>query len=317
MDIPPTTARGLDERSFLNMARKPKRAGAQGDSPCADSAGHALARTTVSRRRRRIATATLGALAFSSGITGALNAGGSANSYTGVGRLALTLIAHDGFKLDSCTANTNDNPVNDLTDNSLVNSLQNDTTTVTADFGDNGESSSATQLADAATDLVVDLGERPVITRAANFDDYDDSSDDEIGVADYLPSPGASRKLEEANFHPLPAAADPNEIPNDDGVRHQGFNDQYFVDLLDQLPYSRVVGPAEADNFVEPNPATYITFNGDDYLPRQEFYEILREMRASAGDAGTAFFGNVDFEGETPNDTFEYDIRSTYDESPS
>ncbi len=58
-------------------------------------------------RRKRFATAVLGALALTSGATAIGDASttpllGTGVRYIGVGRLAIALTSHDGFKLDSC-----------------------------------------------------------------------------------------------------------------------------------------------------------------------------------------------------------------------
>ncbi|MGV7254682.1 hypothetical protein [Mycobacterium persicum] len=64
-----------------------------------------------SRRGRLAAGAALGALTLTSGIAGIVDVTTptTANGFgVNVGRLNITLTSHGGFKLDSCTSNTND-----------------------------------------------------------------------------------------------------------------------------------------------------------------------------------------------------------------
>ncbi|AGZ54337.1 hypothetical protein B1T45_10140 [Mycobacterium kansasii] len=89
--------------------------------------------TGKSRRGRLAAGATLGALALTSGIAGIVDtsAATTANGLdVNVGRLTITLASHGGFKLDSCTSNTNDTSGSSL---SGTSSNSNDTTATTQD----------------------------------------------------------------------------------------------------------------------------------------------------------------------------------------
>lgn len=80
------------------------------------------ARATRPRRRKRAAAAALGALALTSGVTGALDIvsrpTASANgSNLGVGRLSITLTSHGGFKLDTCSSDSHQSSTSDEGDN--------------------------------------------------------------------------------------------------------------------------------------------------------------------------------------------------------
>ncbi|VBA57543.1 hypothetical protein LAUMK191_04074 [Mycobacterium attenuatum] len=65
-----------------------------------------------SQRARRRAIVTLGTLALTSGIAAAIDTATDSATNISIGRLAITLTSHDGFKLDTCT-NSNSEYSND------------------------------------------------------------------------------------------------------------------------------------------------------------------------------------------------------------
>lgn len=72
----------------------------------AESGSNARLERTRSRRRQRVATAALGAPTVTGGITSAFD-GTAESSEVNVGRLAISLAAHDGLKLDTCEGSGN------------------------------------------------------------------------------------------------------------------------------------------------------------------------------------------------------------------
>lgn len=68
---------------------------------------HPPARVAKAPRGKHGAAIALGALALASGVTAGIDAAGSPTDIN-VGRLAITLTAHGGFKLDTCTNNNSD-----------------------------------------------------------------------------------------------------------------------------------------------------------------------------------------------------------------
>ncbi|QQW35648.1 hypothetical protein [Mycobacterium marinum] len=123
-----------------------------------------------SRRGHRFATATLGVLALTTGVTATVDAAlqtASADSVTNAGRLAITLAARDGFKLDTCgTSNTSDTQEN--TGNTSSDSTQ-----------DNTDNTGATTEAGDATTTTITFTEEPANIELAitdNVDNYYDSS---------------------------------------------------------------------------------------------------------------------------------------------
>ncbi|ETW24274.1 hypothetical protein [Mycobacterium gastri] len=85
-----------------------------------------------SRRGRLAAGAALGALTLTSGIAGIFDVTPPTTANgpgVNVGRLAITLATYGGYKLDSCTSNTNDTSTSSVTGGSSSNS--NDTTAST------------------------------------------------------------------------------------------------------------------------------------------------------------------------------------------
>ncbi|EUA05828.1 hypothetical protein I546_5976 [Mycobacterium kansasii 732] len=87
-------------------------------------------RLTKSRRRMRAASLALGALAITGGITGVLDASTATTSgpTISVGRLAISLTANHGFKLDTCTgtAGNTDNPITQGDNGNSANSSNTD-----------------------------------------------------------------------------------------------------------------------------------------------------------------------------------------------
>lgn len=146
-----------------------------------------------SRRGRLAAGAALGALTLTSGIAGIVDATTPTTADglgVNVGRLNITLTAHGGFKLDSCTSNTNDTSSSSLSGGSSSNS--NDTTAATQ------ESTSSTSTsgggneppADTQTNLIPGDNQlaRPQVTTgtAGGYDDdyfsSSESDDDNSGA---------------------------------------------------------------------------------------------------------------------------------------
>lgn len=171
-------------------------AGASGLAP-------AKTRRTPSPPRRRIATAALGALALTCGVTGTVDAlhrnAGSAPTIS-AGRLAIRMAtAHDGFKLDSCsTDTTGSSTTGSSTDTSTTNS--------SADPNQSGSLTTSTndQAATAPIPTDNDTPEVPnvvVLTRPENFWNEDSSSEDEnifVPLIGEIPAGPATD-----NFHAL------------------------------------------------------------------------------------------------------------------
>ncbi|WP_136624903.1 hypothetical protein [Mycobacterium attenuatum] len=95
------------------------------------------------RRGTQGAAATLGALALASGVTAAIDAIGSSTQFNAginAGRLAITLTAHGGLKLDTCS-----NSNSGYTENS-GDSNSSTTSNNTQDFGNSATNSDNTQI---------------------------------------------------------------------------------------------------------------------------------------------------------------------------
>lgn len=189
--------------------------------------------TAKSRRGRLAAGATLGALALTSGIAGIVDASSptTANGLgVDVGRLTITLASHGGFKLDSCTSNTNDTSGSSLSGGTSSNS--NDTTATTQDSTTATSSSGGANEPPADTQTIVvpsnDQPTGPQVTfstgAAGGSDEYDyyspsDSDDDSSGTNsiaewqannnEYRPDDPNSEEQSDLDYAAAYAAGDP------------------------------------------------------------------------------------------------------------
>ncbi|MBY0387552.1 MAG: hypothetical protein K2X56_05460 [Mycobacterium pseudokansasii] len=92
-------------------------------------------RAAKGRRGTRGAAAALGAVALTSGVTAAIDAARDGTQIS-AGRLAITLTAHGGFKLDTCTTNGSSNsPITSSTTQDLSNSITISDSTQTSGTG--------------------------------------------------------------------------------------------------------------------------------------------------------------------------------------
>ncbi|VBA57541.1 hypothetical protein LAUMK191_04073 [Mycobacterium attenuatum] len=92
-----------------------------------------------SQRARRSAIVALGTLALTSGIAAAVDTATDSATNISIGRLAITLTSHDGFKLDTCTSSnsnfsnnensSNSTPITDNQDSSNATSIANNENT--------------------------------------------------------------------------------------------------------------------------------------------------------------------------------------------
>lgn len=101
-------------------------------------------RAAKGRRGKRGAAAALGALALTSGVTAAIDATRDGTQIS-AGRLAITLTAHGGFKLDTCTTNGSSYSDGNGSSNSST------TSNTTQDFGTSTTTSDSTQTSGTGT----------------------------------------------------------------------------------------------------------------------------------------------------------------------
>lgn len=90
------------------MSRLPQDCLAAGEVSVAEpDSTRPSAQAAKTPRGKHGAAVVLGALALAGGVTAAIDTAGSSTDVS-VGRLAITLTAHDGFKLDTCTTNNSE-----------------------------------------------------------------------------------------------------------------------------------------------------------------------------------------------------------------
>lgn len=116
------------------------------------------------RRRKRGAVVALGTLALTSGVAVAVDITAGSAASVSVGRLAITLTAHDGFKLDTCS--------NDHSSYSDHNDSNNGSTT-------NGSSQDTNNSSIVSSNLQ-DSGSNPTVT--SNSNDQPNSNQDYIFI---------------------------------------------------------------------------------------------------------------------------------------
>lgn len=250
------------------MIEQPHKSMPKGDVSYADAAaGRMKARRSKLQRRTQAATAALGALALASGVTAALDAiiaADSGSSHIGVGRLAITLAARDGFKLDSCTSATSD-----LTDSSTTNSTQSDATATNTQDVDVADTPAATaQIGNGGTELPTVLEYRPTINLPADHYDYDDSSDDEGGSV----NPTEISNVPADNFHPLP---DPERPENSNWIHNSG--EQNMEARFNELPVYRPLNNLALD----PNSYVYIPERAG-YVHIEDLTQLMRDAQNEA-----------------------------------
>lgn len=124
---------------------------------------HPLGPTVTAQRRKGGAAVALAVLALTGGVAGGATATAANGSATvSVGRLAINLAAHDGFKLDTCTSgdSTSGSSNNENTsinnDNATTASLNNESTPpvllIAGDVGNISPVSSETPLVDLGSE---------------------------------------------------------------------------------------------------------------------------------------------------------------------
>lgn len=141
-----------------------------------------IARVAQGRRRKRGAVVALGTLALTSGVTVAVDATTENATNVSVGRLAIAMTAHDGFKLDSCSSGNSD--YSDNTDsnsgpsaNSSVQDIDNYSTV-------SGSNSTVTSNIDEQPNSNLDYIAIDDVSSTQTIDNYSNTSIDQNTVID-------------------------------------------------------------------------------------------------------------------------------------